>query len=106
MCVGSYASRSDNDVEEIVDKFADKVNFVHLRNVEKEGTSKINSPMTTFTESDHLNGDVNMFNVMKRLLIEKKRRKNIHENQGIYFIGDMGRKEGEVGREGDRKDES
>ena len=35
MCVGSYASRLDNNVEEIVYKFADKVNFVHLRNVRK-----------------------------------------------------------------------
>ena len=33
MCVGSFASRPDNDITDMVSKFADKINFVHLRNV-------------------------------------------------------------------------
>ena len=60
MCVGSYASREENDVPAMVDEFSHKINFVHLRNVEK---------MTEnggFVESDHLGGDVDMYRVGRR----------------------------------------
>ena len=70
MCVGSYASRIDNKVEDIVYEFADKVNFVHLRNVRKvQGGS--------FVESDHIDGDVDMFKVISILLVEQDRRKKM-----------------------------
>jgi len=70
MCVGSYASRVDNKVEDIVNEFADKVNFVHLRNVRKvQGGS--------FVESDHIDGDVDMFKVISTLLFEQDRRKKM-----------------------------
>ena len=69
MCVGSYASREDNDVEAIVEEFAQKVNFVHLRNVQKSNES--------FIESHHLEGDVNMYKVISVLLSEQQRRHKI-----------------------------
>ncbi len=72
MCVGSYASREDNDVEAIVDEFADRVNFVHLRNVRKTEKS--------FVESDHLDGDVDMFEVISRLLKEQDRRRKMGDH--------------------------
>lgn len=76
MCVGSYASRSDNNVEEIVKEFAQAINFVHLRNVQKEGDG--------FVESEHLGGDVDMFDVITSLLLEQKRRKKIGvKHEGI-----------------------
>ncbi len=73
MCVGSYASRAENDVESMVDEFAESVNFVHLRNVRKTERS--------FVETDHLDGDVDMFTVMSRLLKEQDRRRNIGVRQ-------------------------
>ena len=57
MCVGSYASSRENDVISMVDEFASKINFVHLRNVEKE------EERGSFVESDHLSGDVDMYEV-------------------------------------------
>ena len=57
MCVGSYASIPENDVISMVDEFASKINFVHLRNVEKE------EERGSFVESDHLSGDVDMYEV-------------------------------------------
>ena len=57
MCVGSYASSRENDVISMVDEFASKINFVHLRNVEKE------EERGSFVESDHLGGDVDMYEV-------------------------------------------
>lgn len=72
LCVGSYASRDDNDIPAMVEEFADKVNFVHLRNVEKDkDQSKFYG---SFTESDHLTGDIDMYNVLLVMLQEQQRR--------------------------------
>ena len=79
MCVGSYASREDNNILDMIKTFADKVNFVHLRNVRKTENGG-------FVESDHLDGDVDMFQVIKSLLEEQERRKGEEkwtENDGI-----------------------
>ena len=80
MCVGSYASREDNDVEAIVEEFAQKVNFVHLRNVQKSNES--------FIESHHLEGNVNMYKVISALLCEQQRRHKIgvkDEGKSFYI---------------------
>ena len=74
MCVGSYASRADNDVEAIVKEFVKQINFVHLRNVKKVEDS--------FVESHHLEGDVDMFKVISILLDEQERRVQAGSNQG------------------------
>lgn len=69
MCVGTYSSRKDNDVKRIVSRFASRVHFVHLRNVELEREEG------SFTESDHLSGDVDMYWVVRHLLEEQERRR-------------------------------
>ena len=79
MCVGSYASHPDNKVEEIVQHFADKVNFVHLRNVRKVGANG------SFVESDHIDGDVDMFSVISTLLVEQDRRRKL----GVRHQGEL-----------------
>jgi len=68
MCVGSYASRADNDIPSMVEEFAPSVSFIHLRNVEKDAEG-------SFTESDHLTGDVDMYHVMLTMLKEQERRR-------------------------------
>lgn len=72
-CVGSYASRPDNNVEAMAEEFAKHVCFIHLRNVQKDADRSIFS--SSFTESDHLTGDVDMFHIMKVMLAEKERRR-------------------------------
>merc|ERR1712232_304498 len=52
----------------MVEEFAENITFVHLRNVEKDAKG-------SFTESDHLVGDVDMFCVVETLLREQCRRK-------------------------------
>eukprot|EP00928_Gymnodinium_smaydae_P009519 TRINITY_DN13574_c1_g4_i1.p1 TRINITY_DN13574_c1_g4~~TRINITY_DN13574_c1_g4_i1.p1 ORF type:complete len:422 (-),score=136.91 TRINITY_DN13574_c1_g4_i1:70-1335(-) len=72
MCVGSYASREDNDMKAIVEEFASNVSFIHLRNVEKDKNATFKG---SFTESDHLTGDIDMFHVMSTMLKEQRKRK-------------------------------
>ena len=69
MCTGSYGVRSDNDLVKMTEKFADRIYFAHLRSTQRE-----DNPLT-FHEAAHLEGDVDMFNVVKALLAEEYRRK-------------------------------
>merc|ERR1712226_324497 len=70
---GSYASRADNDIPAMVDEFAGNTNFVHLRNVEKDKDQS--KHFGSFTESDHLTGDADMFHVISTMLREQQKRK-------------------------------
>ena len=62
LCTGSLGSHPTNDISAITRAFADRIHFVHLRNVTK-------SIDGSFTESAHLTGDVDFVSV-NRLLIE------------------------------------
>jgi len=67
-CSGSLASNINNDIYKIFNKFKDKVNFIHLRNV------KIEKDKKSFYESNHLNGDVDFVKLIKMILKEEKKR--------------------------------
>jgi len=73
-CVGSYGSSPDNDVEGMAARYASRVHFVHLRNVIKEGDGR-----RSFVESDHLDGDIDMYNVMCTFTRERVRLR--HDTQ-------------------------
>lgn len=67
-CTGSLGARRDNDLAAMVDAFADRIHFVHLRNVTTEDDG-------SFVEDDHLAGDTDMVTVIARLLQEERRRR-------------------------------
>lgn len=67
LCTGSLGAGYNNDIVEISEKFAHRVNFVHLRNVSRSRNGD-------FMEEDHLDGDVDIYAVMKTLLLEQKKR--------------------------------
>jgi len=68
LCAGSYGARSDNDLVAMVHELGDHVQFVHLRNVQREDDG-------SFYESDHLDGDVDIVGLVDALLnVEHERR--------------------------------
>ena len=70
LCVGSLGSRPDNDVVAMAREFGPRIYFAHLRAtlIDSAGES------LSFTESDHLDGDVNMIDVLRVLVAENARR--------------------------------
>lgn len=68
LCTGSFGASIKNNLVEMAETFAGRINFIHLRNVKNFGDDG-------FIEENHLDGDVDIYGVMKALLIEQNRRK-------------------------------
>ena len=68
MCTGSYGVRGDNDLVKMIETFGDRIHFTHLRSTCREQNPK------TFHEGAHLQGDVDMYAVVKAILTEEQRR--------------------------------
>ena len=61
LCTGSLGAHPENDLPAIAQTFASRIHFVHLRNATKQ-------PDGSFTESAHLEGDVDLVAVIDELL--------------------------------------
>jgi len=69
LCTGSLGARPANDLPAITRRFADRIHFVHLRNVSVD-------PDGSFMEADHLGGGTDMVAVVRALLEEQRRRQS------------------------------
>ncbi|NML76139.1 mannonate dehydratase [Rhizobium sp. S-51] len=72
LCTGSLGARSDNDLPFFASRFADRIHFVHLRNV----TRDTDTVPCSFFEDEHLEGGTDMVAVLAALLTEEKRRRD------------------------------
>lgn len=67
-CTGSLGANPAHNLLDIYDEFEERIHFLHLRNVKKKVTG-------VFMESDHLDGDVPMVAVVKRIVNTLQKRK-------------------------------
>lgn len=84
MCTGSYGVRSDNDLVAMIKTYGDRIYFTHLRSTKRE-----EDPMT-FHEAAHLNGDVDMYNVVLEIVREEQRRLAAGDQRAIPMRPDHG----------------
>ncbi|MGE4612529.1 MAG: mannonate dehydratase [Paracoccaceae bacterium] len=67
-CTGSLGAAAQNQIGDMFEALADRVHFLHLRNVTLE-------PDGSFYESEHLEGRTDIVGLIRALLKEEKRRK-------------------------------
>ena len=68
LCTGSLGVRADNDLAAIARQFGPRIHFIHLRATKREENPR------NFHEADHLTGDVDMYAVVRELVLEEERR--------------------------------
>jgi mannonate dehydratase len=61
-CTGSLGVRLPKELPSMLKKFGDRINFIHLRNVRGNDAGD-------FLEDNHLEGDVDMFGVVKEIVL-------------------------------------
>ncbi|MFD2935697.1 mannonate dehydratase [Spirosoma flavum] len=84
-CTGSLGIRPDNDLPGMIERFGERIHFIHLRTTKREQTEtpgvSLGRPFVTrpgnFHEADHLAGDVDMYAVVKAIILEQKRREQV-----------------------------